>query len=206
MKRTFYPLLTYGMLFLSITSSTGVYAQQNNMNQTNITANAGDVAQSDNPLLAGWSGPYGGVPKLNEVRVEHFKPALEYAMDRNLNEIETIASNPEPPGFANTIEAMERSGKLLERVQTIYGIWSSTMNDDAFQKVEQEMEPKLAGFADQITQNSKLFARIEAVYNSKDKNKLTPEQQRLSWLYYTNFVRAGARLNTIDKARLSQIN
>ncbi|HEX6650801.1 MAG TPA: M3 family metallopeptidase, partial [Pyrinomonadaceae bacterium] len=91
-------------------------------------------------------------------------------------------------------------------VETLYGVWSSTMNGPEFQVVQREMAPRLAAFNDQITQNEPLFKRIEAVYNSPAKAKLTPEQQRVTWLYYTNFVRAGARLNTDAKKRLSEIN
>src|SRR4030095_4122965 len=81
-----------------------------------------------------------------------------------------------------------------------------TMSSPDFQVVQREMAPRLAAFNDKITQNEALFHRIETVYNSPEKAKLTPEQQRLTWLYYTNFVRAGARLNAEAKARLSQIN
>jgi peptidyl-dipeptidase Dcp len=101
---------------------------------------------------------------------------------------------------------MERTGQTLNRVTAVYGVWSSAMNTAEFQKVESEISPKLAAFSDKITQNEALFKRIEAVYNSPEKARLTPEQQRLTWLYYTNFVRAGARLKAADKARLSQIN
>lgn len=80
------------------------------------------------------------------------------------------------------------------------------MSTPEFQKIESEMDPKLAEFSDKITQNDALFKRIETIYNSPAKAKLTPEQQRLTWLQYTNFVRAGARLNAADKARMSQIN
>ena len=80
---------------------------------------------------------------------------------------------------------MERSGKLLDRVQTIYGIWSSTMSTKDFQGVEEEMEPKLAAFYDQIVQNEKLFQRIEKVYTDEAAMKaLTPEQKRLTWNYH----------------------
>ena len=161
---------------------------------------------SDNPLLREWSGPYGGVPPFDQVRVEHFKPALETAMARNLAEIDRIANDPAPPTFENTIAAMERSGRTLDRVGTVYGIWSSSMNSPEFQPIEREMAPKLAAFSDQITQNEALFRRIEAVYNSPAKAQLTPEQQRLAWLTYTNFVRAGARLDAAKKSRLSAIN
>jgi peptidyl-dipeptidase Dcp len=161
---------------------------------------------SDNPLLQDWSGPYGGVPPFDKVRIEHFKPALEAGMAESLGEIQRIASDPAPPTFENTIAAMERAGRTLDRVGTVYGIWSSNMNSPEFQPIEREMAPKLAAFSDQITQNAALFRRIETVYNSPAKASLTPEQQRLTWLTYTNFVRSGANLDATKKARLSAIN
>jgi len=160
----------------------------------------------DNPLLAEWTGPYGGVPPFDRVRIEHFKPALETAMREQLEEIERIVANPEPPTFENTIVALERSGRTLDRVMAVYGVWASNMSSPEFQAVEREMAPRLAEFSDRITQNEALFRRIEAVYESPEKAELTPEQQRLVWLYYTNFVRAGAKLGPQEKARLSEIN
>jgi peptidyl-dipeptidase Dcp len=101
---------------------------------------------------------------------------------------------------------MEKAGQTLDRVGTIYNVWQSTMSSAEFQAVQREMAPKLAAFSDKITQNEKLFNRIEAVYNSPDKKKLNGEQQRLVWLDYTNFVRSGAKLDTKSKARLTEIN
>ncbi len=161
---------------------------------------------TENPLLAPWSGPYGGVPPFDQVKVEQMKPALEAAMAENLAEIDRIANDPAAPAFENTIAALERSGRTLDRVRTVYGIWSSTMNSADFQPIQREMAPKLAAFADRITQNDKLFRRIEAVYNSPAKANLTSEQQRLTWIYYTNFVRSGAKLDDAAKKRLSAIN
>ena len=160
----------------------------------------------DNPLLQPWSGPYGGVPPFDKVRIADFEPALEWAMDEARREIDRIANDPAPPTFENTIAAMENSGRTLDRVGAIYGIWSSNMSSPEFQPVEREMEPRLAAFSDEITQNEKLFRRIEAVYNSPDKSRLTPEQQRVTWRTYTNFVRAGAKLDPDAKRRLSEIN
>src|SRR5882724_5357386 len=159
-----------------------------------------------NPLLAGWVGPYGGVPPFDRVKIEYFKPALEAAMAENLTEVDRIAKDTAPPTFQNTIVAMERAGSTFDRVTTIYGVWGSTMAGPEFQVVQREMAPKLAAFGDEITQNEALFKRIEAAYNSPSKKKLTPEEQRLTWLYYTNFVRSGAKLDAKAKARLSQIN
>ncbi|HET6266618.1 MAG TPA: M3 family metallopeptidase [Acidobacteriota bacterium] len=159
-----------------------------------------------NPLLAKWTGPYGGVPPFDKVKVSDFKPALEAAMDENLHEVDAIANNAAPPNFKNTIEALEHAGATFNRVGSVYGIWSSTMNTGDFQPVQKEMDPKIAAFNDKITQNEKLFKRIEAVYNSPEKASLTPEQQRLTWVYYDNFVRYGAKLDATAKARVAEIN
>src|ERR1051325_89381 len=117
-----------------------------------------------NPLLAEWAGPYGGVPPFDRVKVSDFKPALEAGMAENLAEIDKIANAAAPPTFENTIVALERAGRTLERVQTVYGIWASTMNGPEFQTVQREMAPRMAAFNDKITQNAALFRRIEAVY------------------------------------------
>jgi peptidyl-dipeptidase Dcp len=160
-----------------------------------------------NPLLRPWAGPYGGVPPFNDVAVPDFEPALEAAMNENLAEIHNIANDPAPPTFSNTIEAIERAGRPLQRVTAVYGVWSSTMNTPEFQAVERTMAPRLAAFFDKITQNTPLFRRIEAVYNAPNKTAtLTPEQQRLAWWYHNNFVRAGARLDSAAKKRVADIN
>src|SRR5687768_2650934 len=159
-----------------------------------------------NPLLTAWQGPHGGVPAFDQVKVEHFKPALEAAMAEQLKEIDAIANDPAPATFENTIAALERTGRTLDRVSTPYGVFSSTMSTEAFQAVETEMEPKLAAFRDQIFQNEKLFKRVAAVYDARESLNLTPEQKRLVWLDYTNFVRAGAKLDPAAKKRVSEIN
>jgi peptidyl-dipeptidase Dcp len=161
---------------------------------------------SANPLLPEWTGPYGGIPPFDRITVVDFKPALETAMAEELGEVERIANDPEPPTFENTLAALELTGRRFDRVTTSYGIWSSTMNTDEFRPIEREMAPRLAAHADRITQNAALFRRIDAVYNSPEKASLTPEQQRLAWLYHTSFVRAGARLDDAAKGRLSAIN
>jgi peptidyl-dipeptidase Dcp len=175
-----------------------------------ITLQASSQASSrktlDNPLLAKWGGPYGGVPAFDKVRVEDFKPALEAAMAEDLAEIDRIVKDRRRPSFDNTLVALERSGQTFQRVTSIYGIWSSTMNVGPFQEVEQDMAPKLAAFSDKIYQNAGLFKRIEAVYNDPAKQKLGAEQQRLAWKYYTDFVHAGAKLEPDAKTRVTAIN
>jgi peptidyl-dipeptidase Dcp len=159
-----------------------------------------------NVLLADWSGPYGGVPPFDRVKVEQFKPALETAMTRGLAEVEKIADNPDAPTFENTIAAMERSGKTLDRARAVYKVWTENMSSDAFRVVEQEMAPKLAGYHDTVMQNVRLFERIEKIYNARESSGLTPEQQRLVWDYYTNFLREGAKLTPEHKAAVAKIN
>jgi len=171
----------------------------------NLLAVSALIAAS-NPLTAPWTGPFGGVPPFDAVKVADVKPALEAGMAEQLAEIEKIASDPAPPSFDNTIAALERTGRTLDRVSTIYGVWSTTMNGPEFQQIEREMAPKIAAFEDQITQNAKLFARIAAVYDARDSAGLTPEQKRLAWFHHTNFVRAGAKLDGPAKRRLSEIN
>lgn len=124
-----------------------------------------EVVSTNNVLTPKWTGNYGGIPPLEKVKVSDFKPALEAAMAEKLAEVEKIANNTEAPTFDNTIAALERSGQMYDRVQAIFGIWSSTMNDDEFQKVETEMAPILSEFDDKIVQNEKLFKRIEQIYN-----------------------------------------
>ncbi|MDB5233340.1 MAG: family metallopeptidase [Hymenobacter sp.] len=176
------------------------------MAQPSAPATMADGRTDQSPLLAPWIGPHGGVPAFDKIKVADFKPALEAAMAEGLAEIAAIANNPQAPTFENTLAALERSGRTLDRVSTAYGIWGSTLNDKEFSAVEEEMEPELAAYGDQITQNTALFKRIETVYKSPETKKLTPEQQRLVEVRYKEFVRSGARLDAAAKTRLSQIN
>jgi peptidyl-dipeptidase Dcp len=159
-----------------------------------------------NPLLSRWSGPYGGVPEFASVRVEHFKPALEAAMEENRREIVAITDNPEPPTFENTCAAFEDSGRSLQRVKMFYDVWQSSMNGPQFQALDREIAPKFAAFSDEIVQNEKLFGRIETVYNARATAALDGEQQRLVWHQYTDLVLAGAKLDKPEKLRIAAIN
>lgn len=178
------------------------------INSTDVAAIASaTAAPAENPLTAKWTGPHGGLPPFDKVKLADFKPALEGAMAENLAEIDKIASDPAKPTFENTIMALERSGQMLERVSTIYGIWATNMSSDEFEPIQTEMEPKLAAHGDKITQNAALFRRIEAVYQAESKKRsVRGERYRLVWKYYTDFVRQGAKLAEGEKARLAEIN
>lgn len=160
----------------------------------------------ENPLTAAWQGPFGGVPPFDRAQVGHFKPAIEAAMAAELAAIDRITADPAPATFENTTAALERAFRDFDRATMIYRIYSRSMSSPEYQAIEREMEPKLAAFRDRIVQNEKLFARIAAVYENRDGAGLTAEQKRLAWLRYTDFVRAGARLDARSKLRLSEIN
>ena len=160
----------------------------------------------NNPLLKDWSGSYGGVPDFNVYKVSDFKPAIEFAIQEKLSEIEAVANNTAVPTFDNTIAALELSGKTIARVHTVYDIYRSNLSSEEFNAVDVEMSPKLSALSDKLYQNEKVFSRIELLYQSEESKKLTGEQQRLIWLYYTDFVKEGAELGEIDKARVAAIN
>ncbi|MBL0745347.1 M3 family metallopeptidase [Chryseolinea sp. Jin1] len=172
--------------------------------EENKTAASTDTAE--NPLLQVWDGRFGGLPPFDKVKVSHFAPAFDAATAKNQTEIDAIAGETAAPDFENTIVALEKAGQEYARFKTFFNIWSSNMSDSVFQKVEAELTPKAAAFNDKMIQNAKLFARIKAVYESDALKKLTPEQQRLTWLYYTTFVHSGAQLDSTAKVRLSDIN
>ena len=159
-----------------------------------------------NPLIPKWTGPYGGVPPFDQVKVEHFKPALETAMAEHLVEVERIAADNAPPSFENTFAALERAGRTLDRVGAVYNVFAGTMRSPEFQQVEREMEPRLAAHRDRIVQNGALFRRIAAAYESPNRDRLDKEQQRLAWDKYTDFLRTGARLDEASKKKLADIN
>lgn len=173
---------------------------------TDMSGDAADTDTQDNPLLAEWTGPYGGVPAFDQMTLEDMKPALEAAMDQNLAEIDEIAAQTEDPTFDNTILAMERSGDALNRVLTYYFIYSGNLSSPEFREVQQEMAPKLSAFNSKITQNDALFQRVKAVYESDEKAQLSADQQRLVQLIYDSFALNGATLEGEARDRYAEIN
>ena len=159
-----------------------------------------------NSFLNDWTGPYGGVPAFTDYKLKDLKPALEFAIQEKLNEISKIANNPKPATFANTIVALEKTGKRFNQIYAVFGIYSANMNSPEFEPIETEMTPKIYDLNNKIYQNAKLFARISKIYNEPTTKKLTKEQQRLVWLYYSNFVREGAKATSKSKTRIAAIN
>lgn len=170
------------------------------------SAMAEKVQQETNPLLAEYSGPYGGVPAFDKMDLSLLVPALEKGMEINLAEVEDIVNNPEPATFENTIVPLEKSGAELGRVFTYWGIWSSNKNSPEFREIQAEMVPKISAFSSKINQNEKLFARVKAVYEGDEFKTLNSEQQRVTWLTYNGFARNGATLEGEAKKRYAEIN
>ena len=166
----------------------------------------GAPQDSDNSLTKVWTGPYNGVPNFDEMTLEDLKPALNQAMAINLIEIENIANQSTSPNFDNTIVALERTGKVLDRVFTYYGIWSSNLSSPEFRNIQQEMAPIMSAFFSKISQNQALFNRVKAVYENLESSTLRADQQRLVKLTYNGFARNGATLSEKDKKRYTEIN
>ncbi|MDR2872523.1 MAG: M3 family metallopeptidase [Xanthomonadaceae bacterium] len=170
------------------------------------TASQKEVAVSSaNPLLQASTLPF-GAPEFDKFKDTDYQPAIEEGMKRHLAEIRTIADSDEAPTFANTIEALERSGELLTRASQVFYMLTSANTNDTLQAAETALAPKQAAHRDEIYLDPKLFERVEAVYEQRDALSLDPEQKRLVEEYFKQFVRAGARLSDADKAALRQLN
>ena len=159
----------------------------------------------DNPLAAESVLPY-QYPPFDKIKDEHFVPAIEAGMREQLKEIEPIANNSEKPTFDNTIVALERTGRLLDRAQRTFSNLNACDTNPTRQKIDKEMAPKLAAHHDEIFLNPKLFARVQALYEKRDELGLDPESAYLLERYYKDFVRAGAKLSDSDKEKLKKIN
>lgn len=165
-----------------------------------------DSLMTNNSLLKEWDGPYEGVPNFESMRLEDLEPAMDQAIENHLSEIEDIANSSEPATFENTIEAMERAGKLVDRVYTYYGIWSSNLSSEEFRDIQQKLSPKLSDYQSKIRQNEKLFKRIKTVHDNSLEDNLEPQEQRVVELVYKSFEMNGANLNAEGKKRYAEIN
>ncbi|MFI4913661.1 MAG: M3 family metallopeptidase [Steroidobacterales bacterium] len=167
-------------------------------------ADAG-VLSADNPFAQPSSLPF-QLPPFDRIRATDYRPAFLAGMAGQRAEIDAIAHDPEPPTFSNTIVALERSGRLLERVTTTFFNLNTSNGDDEMRKIETEMSPVLTAHQDAIYLDAALFARIETLYGERAQLHLDPESKQLLERYHTEFVRAGARLSATDKAQLRQFN
>jgi len=157
-----------------------------------------------NPLLADWTGPF-ALPPFAAIEDAQFAPAFDAALAEGRAAIAAIAENPEPAGFANTIEAMELAEDRLDRVAAVFFNLNGTDANPAREALARDLAPKLSTYASEITSNAALFARIEDLWTRRGDLDLTPEQDRVLMLYRRMFLRAGAGLDDAGKARMAAI-
>jgi peptidyl-dipeptidase Dcp len=158
-----------------------------------------------NPLLRPWQTPF-ETPPFAEIAPEHFLPAFEQAFADHAAEIAAIEHDPSAPDFANTITALERSGKLLSRVSAVFYDLVSAHSNPALLEIDKEVSLRMARHWNPIMMNAVLFGRIALLHESRAGLGLTPEQTRLLERTYTRFHRAGAGLDVAAKARMAEIN
>ncbi|MBA2540836.1 MAG: M3 family metallopeptidase, partial [Deltaproteobacteria bacterium] len=158
------------------------------------------------PLLAPWTGDYGGVPPWDKLDIKGIGPAFEIAIALFLAEVEVIAENPDPPTFENTLIPLDDMGRHQDRVDVLFAILTSNLSNDEVQAVDKEWSPKMAAAYDKITFNDKLFGRIAAIYAKRESSGLHADQKRLVKLRFERFVRAGAKLSVAEKAKVGKIN
>lgn len=163
------------------------------------------IETQNNPLLQTFETPHQTAP-FPLIKNEHFLPALKAAMDMGRTEIAAITANSETPNFNNVIEALEKSGRLLNRVNGIFSNLQSAETNDELQEIAREVSPLSTAYYNDITLNPELFARIKTVYDSRSELALTPEQSMLLQNTYNQFVRSGANLADEQKVRFRQIS
>lgn len=159
----------------------------------------------DNPLLQDYTTPY-EIPPFDEIKNEHFLPAFKSGIEQQLNEIDAITGNKEIATFENTVAALDRSGKILDKVGLVFYNLSGTDNSDTLQEINREVTPLLTKLQDDIAMNKILFARIKDVYETRYGSKLDSSQQRTVEKYYSDFVRNGANLSNEDQDSLRVVN
>jgi len=161
--------------------------------------------QAQNTVIAPWTGPFDGVPAFDTVKLEDLVPAIEMGMAESLAEIDVIAAQTSEPTFENTIVELERSGSILDRIFSYYGIWAANKSTPEFRQIQRDLAPKLSAYSSKISQNQALFDRVKAVYEGEEMKTLRADQKRLVTLTYNSFARNGATLNEADKARYAEI-
>jgi peptidyl-dipeptidase Dcp len=158
----------------------------------------------ENPLFETWTTPF-GLPPFDRIKPAHFPPAFDRGMDEETADIAAIAHSPEPPSFANTIEALERSGRLLAAVGDLFHNLNSSATNKEIDAIVRDYAPKLAAHSTKIALDPDLFARIDALYQKRETLGLATDQMRLLERYHLRFVRAGALLGPAEKTRMAEL-
>src|SRR5438067_3513155 len=160
---------------------------------------------TENPFFEAWNTPF-ELPPFDRIRPEHFPPAFDRGMAEHIAEIDGIAGSSEAPDFTNTVEGLERSGRLLRRVSRVFNNLTSSATNPALDALDRDYAPKLAAHRSRIMLDPGLFARIDTLWQGRDQLGLAPEQLRLLDRHHLNFVRAGALLDPAQKARIAEIS
>lgn len=158
-----------------------------------------------NPLTAEYDAPF-AIPPFGKIKTEHFLPAVKAAITEKEAQIDEIVTEADAPTFANTVLALEESGRNLERASGIFSNLNSAHTNDEMQKLAREISPMLSAHRDNVLLNDMLFERLKALYDQRDKLGLNDEEKALLEDKYKTFTRSGALLNSEDKARLREIN
>ena len=158
-----------------------------------------------NPFFQEWTTKF-EVPPFLDIKDEHYMPAYKKGMEENLKEIDLIVNNTEDPTFANTIEELERTGKLLTKVQRVFSNLASSNTNPKLQELQRELSPMLSAHYDKIALNEDLFNRVEEIWNKRESVDLTNEQQKLLRDTRNQFVRSGALLGDDEKKQITRIN
>lgn len=180
-------------------------AQQEKESETIAAGDTADRSATDNPLLSGWDTVF-SVPPFDRIQSEDYLPALRIGIAEQQAEIDAIVRNEESPTFANTIEALERSGSTLSRVVRVFYAVNGAHANDVTRETAQTIAPELSAHRDNIALNADLFERIDALYGRRDELDLTDEQQRLLSETHKDFVRAGVNLDEASREKLRELN
>ncbi|OFV82684.1 MAG: peptidase M3 [Acidobacteria bacterium RBG_13_68_16] len=158
-----------------------------------------------NPFFEEWTTPF-GVPPFGQIREAHYLPAFKEGIARQRKEVDAIVASSEAPTFANTVEALDGAGEMLDKVESVFYSLLSAETNDTMQSIAKEVAPLTAALNDDINLNEVLFARVKAVWEKRNALDLEPEQRRLVEETYKDFVRGGANLDAKGKERLRAIN
>jgi len=193
------------MKFLSLLSLSAIFIIMSSCGNNSQPAANGNDSLSFNPFMAASTLPFQAAD-FTKIKNGDFKPAIEEGIKQQQAEIQKIADNTDTPTFENTFVAMEKSGQLLNRVNGVFNLLAGANTNPELQKLQEEEAPKLAANTDAIFLNTKLFNRVEAIYNKRADLKLDAESNRLVEFYYLKFKLAGAKLSDNDKDSLKKLN
>ncbi|MBM4174875.1 MAG: M3 family metallopeptidase [Ignavibacteria bacterium] len=171
----------------------------------NLCIAQNNMMKTANPFFEEYKTPF-QVPPFDKIKEVHYMPAFKAGMEEQQKEVDDIINNNAAPTFSNTIEALEYSGNLLNKVSYVFYNLNSADTNESLQKIAKDVSPLLSKHRDDINLSEKLFQRVKSVYENRSNFNLTPEQIRLLDEYYKDFVRGGANLDEKQKERMREIN